>query len=138
MKWSDIAFHPAPKVLRQFAAAWLFFISAAGSYQWLARGHERVGQVMIATGLVIGLLGLIMPAAIRWLFVAAMVLAFPIGWVVSQLMLVIMFYIVLTPVALIFRLRGRDLLGRKPAPGRVSFWTKKTTPEDMRSYLRQY
>jgi hypothetical protein len=138
MKWSDVSLNPAPKVLRQFAGGWLVFISAAGAYQWLARGHERVGQGMIAAALVIGLLGLIKPTAIRWLFVAAMVLAFPIGLVVSQLMLAIMFYLVITPVAMFLRLRERDLLDRKPAPGRASFWAKKTTPQDVRSYFRQY
>ena len=138
MKRSDIPWHPTAKTLRQFAGAWLVFISALGAHQWLARGHERAGQVLIAVALVIGLPGLITPGAVRWLFVAATVLTFPIGWLVSQLVLAIMFYLVITPVAVFFRLRGRDLLVCKPAPGRASFWTEKSTPQDMRSYLRQY
>jgi hypothetical protein len=138
MKWSDIQFKPPANIVRQFAGGWLVFIGALGAHQWLARGHERVGQMMIAAALVIGLLGLIKPAAIRWLFVAAMVVAFPIGWVVSHLLLAIMFYLVLTPVALFFRLRGRDLLHRKRSPGQASFWKEKITPQEARSYFLQY
>ena len=138
MKWSDIALHPRPKALRQFAGAWLLLLGAAGAYQWLARGHERVGAGLIAAALLIGLPGLIRPMTIRWLFVGAMVLAFPIGWLVSQLALAIVFYLVITPVAVFFRLRGRDLLARKPAPDRASFWTEKSTPLDVRSYFRQH
>src|SRR6266699_3854776 len=138
MKWSDIPPNTTLKTLRQFAGAWLVFVSALGAHQWLAKSHERTGQVLIAAGLVIGLLGLIKPVAIRWLFVTAMLLTFPIGWVVSQLVLAILFYFVLTPMAVFFRGRGRDRLARKPAPDRASFWTEKTTPLDVRSYFRQY
>jgi hypothetical protein len=138
MKWSGIPLHPTAKILRQFAGAWLVFISALGAHQWLVRGHERAGQALIAAALAIGLPGLVKPVAVRWLFVAAMVLTFPIGWVVSQLMLAIMFYLIITPVAVFFRLRGRDVLACKPAPGRASFWTEKSTRQDARSYLRQY
>ena len=67
-----------------------------------------------------------------------MVLAFPIGWVVSQVMLLLMFYLIITPVSLFFRIQGRDALARKPAPNRASFWQPKQTPEDVRSYFRQY
>jgi hypothetical protein len=87
---------------------------------------------------VVGGLGLIRPAAMRWLFVGATVLAFPIGWVVSQVMLAVMYYGIITPLAVWFRLRGRDLLSRKPAPNRASFWAPKHTPSDMRAYFRQY
>jgi hypothetical protein len=138
MKWSDIPWNPSAKSLRQFAGAWLVFLGATGAHQWLARGHERRGQALIAVALVIGLPGLVKPVAVRWLFVAALVLTFPIGWAVSQLMLAVMFYLVITPVAVFFRLRGRDPLARKPAPDRASFWTEKSLPHDVRSYFRQH
>jgi hypothetical protein len=107
-----------------------------GLHQWLARGRGRAGQVLIVVALVIGLPGLVKPFAIRWLFVGATVLTFPIGWIVAQLVLAIMFYLIITPVALVFRLRGRDRLARKPAPECASFWTEKGTPQDVRSYFR--
>src|SRR5213593_4209422 len=138
MTLSDIPFQPTSKMLRQFAAAWLVFFLAMGAHQYLGRGHPGVGAVLVGTAVVVGTLGLIKPAAVRWIFVGWMVLAFPIGWIVSQVLLAALFYVVLTPVAVVFRWRGRDLLGRKPAPGRSSFWQPKRNPEDVRSYLKQY
>ena len=55
-----------------------------------------------------------------------------------QVLLLIMFYGIITPVALLFRARGRDLLCRKPTPERQSLWQPKTLPSDVRRYLRQY
>lgn len=138
MNWSDLPLKPTARVLRQFAAAWLVLFLAVGVHRYLARGQHQVGMAVGVMAVAIGVMGLIKPAAVRWLFVGATVLAFPIGWVVSQIMLAIMFYGIITPLALLFRIQGRDLLTRKRVPNRATFWTPKPTPEDMRGYFRQY
>ncbi len=138
MTWADIPFRPTRKALRQFAAVWLVFFLAFGAHQYLARSHHEVGFVLMVLAVAVGIVGLLRPAAIRWLFVGWMVVAFPIGWTISQLMLVLMFYLILTPVAVLLRLRGRDPLCRKRAPDRPSYWAPKQRPLDVRSYLRQY
>ena len=138
MKWSDLPFNPTARALRQFAGAWLIFFMAVGVFRYVVRGQHQLGIALEAMAVVVGGMGLMRPAAVRWLFVSATVLAFPIGWVVSHIMLAVMYYGIITPLALWFRIRGRDLLSRKPAPGRASFWAPKHTPEDMRTYFRQY
>jgi hypothetical protein len=138
MTWSDIPRSPTSRALRQFAAAWLVFFLAFGAHQYLVRGHHTVGVVVATLAVVFGGLGLARPAAVRWLFITWMVLAFPIGWAISQIMLAVMFYLLLTPVAILFRFQGRDPLARKPAPNRDSFWDPKPAPQDVRSYFRQY
>ena len=138
MRFSDIPFRPSPRILRQFAAGWLVMMGAVGVYQAWHHNRKALGAVLAAIALVIGFLGLLQPKAVRWLFVLCMVLAFPVGWVVSQLTILLLFFLVLTPVALIFRLRGRDLLRRKLLKDQESFWTPKRMPEDPQSYLNQY
>ncbi len=137
MKWSDIQFQPTKKVLRQFAAAWLVFLLAWAAHQ-LARGHQQAALILGALALVVGGLGLLVPTAIRWIYVGCMLVAFPVGWVVSLVMLALMFYCLITPVALFFRLRGRDLLHRAPPRDGSSFWTTKSLPQEVRRYFRQY
>ena len=138
MTWSEISFNPRSRTLRQFAGAWLVGFVGLGADLYHKHGEHRAGLALGAMGIVIGGLGLLKPAAVRLLFVVCMVLAFPMGWLLSNLMLALMFYGIITPIALVFRIKGRDLLHRKPAPGRASFWIPKQTPRDMRSYFRQY
>jgi hypothetical protein len=138
MKWSELPLKPSAKALRQFAGAWLVFFSLWGLQQWFGKSRAELGQVLCIIAVVIGVLGLIKPPAVRWLFVTWMMLAFPIGWVISQIALLILFYGMITPVALFFRLRGRDLLSRKPAPERGTFWVDKSNPSDTRGYFNQY
>jgi hypothetical protein len=138
MKWSDLQLPPTPRVLRQFAAAWLVILLAWAAQQGLARGHRTAALVLGALAVAAGLPGLLAPAAIRWLYVGCMIVAFPVGWVVSQVLLGLLFYGVMTPVALFFRWRGRDPLHRAPPGNRASCWAPKTQPRDVRRYFRQY
>lgn len=138
MKWSDLPFHPSHKVLRQFAALWLAFFLALGASQWCLRDRPWSGLALAAAAVLVGLPGLFRPALLRWIFVGWMVVVFPIGWLISLLMLTVVYFLVLTPVALFLRLRGRDLLDRKPAPEQPSFWEPKQSPRDPRRYFRQF
>ena len=85
-----------------------------------------------------GPLGLLWPRLIQPVYVGWMVLAFPIGWTVSQAMLVVMFYGLFTPIALLFRLIGRDPLHRVRRPGLETYWSPKPSSTDLRSYFKQF
>ncbi len=138
MRWADLPLRPSAKVLRQFAGAWLAFGLALGLYEWLARGHHRLGPILCLLAVGVGVSGLIRPGLVRWLFIAATVAAFPLGWLVSQAVLLFLFFAVITPFSLWFRLRGRDPLGRRRQPDRPSFWVPKQQPRDISRYFRQY
>jgi hypothetical protein len=85
-----------------------------------------------------GLAGLARPSLLRWLFVGWMKVAFPLNWIVSELVLALIFYVVLTPLALFFRLVGRDALDLKVSAGRASYWVPKPPASDVRRYFRQH
>lgn len=48
-----------------------------------------------------------------------------LGIINVTLILSILFYIIFTPIGLIIRLFGRDLLDRKIEKGKASYWLKK-------------
>lgn len=124
------------RVLRQFAGLWLLFLGSVACYQQLV--HERTNVALICAGLaVLGPLGVIWPRIIRPVFVTLMAITYPIGWVVSHILLGLLFYGVFTPVALFFRLIGRDALGRQRSASQATYWTPKPMATDLRSYLRQ-
>ncbi len=62
---------------------------------------------------------------------------YPIGWLVSRLLLGVLFYGMFTPLGLLFRLLGRDALARRARPDASSYWITKEGPNDARSYFRQ-
>ena len=137
MKWSDLPLHPTPRMLRQFAAALLVFLALdCALFPGVLR--HPAGRCVIGALAVMGVAGLALPALIRWLFIGATVAAFPIGWVVSQVMLALMFYVILTPLALVFRWRRRDELQLRRPPGDESRWTTRDAPPKPERYLKQF
>jgi TRAP-type C4-dicarboxylate transport system permease small subunit len=137
MQWSDVIAPPPQKLLRQFAGIFLvFFLGLAGWRVW--QGHADTWAMVLASmALAVGLVGLVRPSAIRFIYTGWMIVAFPIGWTVSRVALAIVFYAVITPVAFVFRLMRRDDLqlhrGEKGAP----YWKPKPSPESVRDYFRQ-
>src|SRR5262245_27002753 len=124
MRWSDIPRQPTPGTLRGFAAIWLAWFGGLGSVAWFVRDDQTTGLILWAVALAIGAVGLVYPALIRPVFVGAMVVTFPIGWVVSHLLLAAVFCCLFTPIGVVFRLIGRDALGlRRTAAG--SYWRPK-------------
>jgi hypothetical protein len=78
------------------------------------------------------------PGAVRWLFTGWMIVAFPIGWAVSHIMLAALFYGLFTPVALVFRTIGRDALRLRRDGAAATYWREKKVSGDVRDYLRQF
>jgi Saxitoxin biosynthesis operon protein SxtJ len=138
MRWADIQFQPNRSTLRQFAGLWLVFFGGVALWQARVKGHTSLGLSFAALALVVGLAGLTRPEWVRFIYVGWMVLAFPIGWTVSQVMLLVMFYGLFMPIGLVFRLIGRDPLQCARPSSRESYWSPKSAPADLRRYFKQF
>jgi hypothetical protein len=138
MQWSDVVAPPPTKMLRQFAG--LFLVVFLGLAAWRVwQGHaDTWAAVLAGSALLVGVVGLAWPPAIRYLYTGWMIVAFPIGWTISHLVLALMFYGLFAPVAAVFRLIGRDelRLRRKRSPD--SYWTPKPGAARARDYFRQF
>ena len=138
MRWSDIPFSPPPRTLRQFAGLWLVVFGGIAAWQGLVRGRPAVAAVVGTLAVAVGVAGLISPKLVRPVFVGWMVLAFPIGWTVSLLLLGLVYFGIVFPIGLAFRLAGRDALGLRPRPDLSTYWTPRAAPADVRRYFRQF
>lgn len=137
MQWSQVPWRPSRKMLREFAMLWVAFFALIG--WWNGWSAPILGSAAFWTILLgIGALGIVHPPLVRPIFVGWMVLAFPIGWCVLHLALAFVYFAVLTPIALVFRIMGRDLLQLRPAPERTTFWLPKVMPADTSRYLRTF
>lgn len=138
MQWSDIPRDPPLRQLRQFAGLWLVFFSLLAGWQALGRSNPIWSAVLGVLALAVGVPGLLRPVLVRPVFVGAMIAGFPIGWLVSKFLLAVVYYVLFTPVALLFRLVGRDALARRRDPAAATYWVPKPAPADSRSYFRQF
>ena len=133
----SVQWNPEKKQLRQFAGIWfpafcalLGWIIGKKTGQW---GAVEIGW-MLCGGM--ALAGFLFPPFIRPVFVGLILLTFPIGWVVSHVLLGAIFYLLVTPIGLVLRMTGHDPLQLKPPTGN-SLWKSPVGKTDPASYLRQ-
>jgi hypothetical protein len=74
----------------------------------------------------------------RWMFVGLMAVTLPIGLVVSFVVMALFFFGLLTPLGLIFRLRGRDVLNRRFDPDASTYWQNHKQAQDSKRYFQQF
>jgi hypothetical protein len=125
------------RTLRQFALLCLLIFGGLALSEYFR--HKQQGLALFFGGLagVLGFGGLIWPRGIRPIFITATTVSLPIGWVMSRLLLGMLFFVFFTPMALLFKLIRRDALCRRYAPEQKSYWEPKPGASDIRSYLRQ-
>lgn len=79
------------------------------------------------------------PAVLKPVYIFWMKLAFLLSWINTRLILLVMFYLIFTPIGLSMKLFGVDLLDRKIEKGKNSYWRikekKSFNPSD---YERQF
>jgi hypothetical protein len=66
------------------------------------------------------------------------VATYPLRWATSQLALVIIYFGLLTPLALFFRLVGRDEFEKSPDPARSTYWRPRSPAANRAQYLQQF
>ncbi len=146
-KLVEINFHPDTKTLRQFGVIALvgFGVLAALAYYELVvfsfgLGQARVPLVIVfaSLGVLALLFSLVAPRANRVLYVGLTLLAFPIGFVLSYLIMGTLFFLIIGPIALIFRVLRRDALHRRYDPAAATYWQKAAPRRDKESYFHQY
>lgn len=133
----SIQWNPQAKQLRQFAGIWFpAFCALVGWSIARKTGHWHEVEVVWIVAGVISIAGLVFPPIIRPVFVGLILLTYPIGWVVSHVLLGLIFYGIVTPIGIILRLTGHDPL-QINAPLGNSLWKSPTGKTDPASYLRQ-
>jgi hypothetical protein len=135
----EINRNPSARELRQFAGIWLPLAAAVAgtvvanqSASWLPAG------IIWTLGAVLGAAGVWRPRLVRPVFVGWITAAYPIGWVVSNLVLAMLFFLVVTPIGLLLRQVRRDPLARTFDRARDSYWEPRSASRDVGGYFRQF
>ena len=131
--------NPSQRELRQFGL--LFFPAFAAMIAWIA--YRATGQWPIP-GICLGLAGLsialgaLAPSAMRPIWIVTMYVTFPIGFVISHILMAIVYYLVLTPAGLLLRLFKGDPLQRRADPAASTYWIRRPEQPDPERYFRQF
>lgn len=138
MSLVQLNWRPNRKLLAEFSEAWMFFLGMLAAPLALYRGYPTVALVLWGVAIAGRAIGFIRPDWMRPCYILLSVVAWPIGWTISHLAMALVFYGVFTPVALVFRLIGRDALKRDLHPEATSYWEAYRPDRERARYLKQF
>ena len=133
MAFVEINWNPPQRDLRVFSG---LLIAFSGFIAW--KFDSTIGQSVAAIAAVAGVVGLAVPQVAKPIYVGWMVAVSPIEFVVSNLILAFVFYVVVWPLACLMRLKHRDALRLKVDRSVSTYWLPRETQRDPRRYFRQY
>jgi hypothetical protein len=85
---------------------------------------ERVCWVTVGLALAFIATAMIRPHWFRGFYRGGMTFSFHIGQVIGKVILIFFFLIIVTPMGLLLRLMGKDLLQLKRTPEKTTYWQK--------------
>ena len=117
--------------LRKFGLTIGAALSAIGILLYFL--EKSSANYFIIAGVIFALAAFIYPRILKPLNKAWMILSILLGWFMSRVILLILYYLVLSPIGIIAHLFGKKFLDLKIEKERSSYWTKreKTSPDKI-------
>jgi ABC-type uncharacterized transport system permease subunit len=131
--------NPSHRELNLFGFIWMGFFLLVADGLWLKLHALPIPVSFAAIAVLVPVLGWAVPSFMRVVYVGLSYVAWPIGFVVSHVLLGAVYYLLVTPIGLIMRAAGHDPMHRRVEPGAPSYWIKRDGGErDPGSYFRQF
>lgn len=82
--------------------------------------------------------GTFLPIVLRPIYRVWMGLAFVMGAIMSRVILMVVFFLTVTPIGWLLRITGKDLLRKKKDPAASTYWEPKVYRDDTPKRLERY
>ena len=111
----------------------LFIISALLAYY-----DKEAYQFIVIIASIFTALGFILPVLLKPIYFVWMTFAAILGWIMTRFILSMIFYFILTPIALVTRMLGEDFLALKKVQS-DSYWNQRESSEELdQNYEKQF
>ncbi len=138
MSLIQIDHNPSRRQLNIFGLIWLVFFGIIGGIAAGNGDSMLVAAVIWGLAVTIPVVGWTVPAFMRIAYVGLAYAAFPIGFVVSHVILLVVYYLVLSPVGLLMRLFGYDPMGSTFDANAKTYWCPRDKKDSLKEYFRQF
>ena len=129
--------HPNRDELRRFAVSTLVGFGVLGTMVAWRNHHVTASTFLLWSAGVALALGAMTPPFGRAVYLAVYLPATAMGYVVSHLILMLLFFVVFLPLGLLLRLTGQDLLLLRHYPGQ-SMWTDRALATNPNRYYHPF
>ena len=125
------------KELKEFGITLSIVFGLFGTLLWWR--HKPYFCYLFYASAFFGLFGLPLPTVLKPIQKIWMTIGLLMGFVMTKVILSVLFYLVITPISIICRLLGKDILDLKIDKNKKSYWIKREKSIINKSrYEKQY
>jgi hypothetical protein len=124
------------KDLRQFGIVLAAILIVFGAIHFL-KHRTILAEWFCGAGLIVLCLGLLAPRRLKNVYAVFLKVAHAIGWFNTRVILILIYYAILTPIAVILRICGKDLLNRKIEKSVSSYWSVRQSAKPTKEQLER-
>ena len=126
------------KELAWFGLLLLAFLGLVGLLVWRATGTLAASRYIWGVGVVLAAIYYAVPPLRLPMFKGWMYAAYPIGWVVSHVLLGLIYFGLLTPIGFLMRVFGYDPMERRFDRTAATYWIERERQIDAERYFKQF
>ena len=104
----------------------LFLVVIAGFLFWKGKASF---EIMLVAGLVLFVLGLTIPIVLKPVYWVWMAIGAVLGWIMTRVILGVLFYLVITPIGTLSRLSRNKFLDLKWQEAKDSYWNARNVEQ---------
>ena len=96
-------------------------------------------QILLTFGVTFCILGIAIPFILKPIYWVWMIFATILGWIMTRVILSLLFYIIFTPIGLILRFFGKQFLELRWDKSKESYWNYRTNERLIKeNYEKQF
>jgi hypothetical protein len=126
----------SPRALRRFGVTVGLVILLLGAILlWRDRGAS---WLLISIGALLLVAAGSAPSSLKWVHGPWMIASLALGWIVTRILLTIVFFLVITPIGLLQRLFGKSAIEVAFTANSASYWQRRTASPVQQDYEKQF
>jgi uncharacterized membrane protein len=113
------------KEIKKFGLVIMVALTIIASIIYYKSGYSIIINYLLGSGIVLLVSAILSPNILVPIYKVWMSLAFILGSIVSRIILTILFYFLISPIGIIIKIFGNDIINLKIDKERKSYWIKK-------------
>lgn len=129
--------NPRPQDLRWFGLIFLLFFTLVSGIVFWRTQSTPIASTIWGIAAAVCLVYYAAPPLRQPIYIGWMAIVFPIGWVLSHVILGAIYFLVVTPIG-VLRRSVRDPMRRQFEPDAASYWRPYNPHRESKQYFRQF
>ena len=134
----ELRINPAARDLKWFGLILLAFLGLVGILVWRATGSLAWPRLIWGGAATLSLIYYVARPLQRPMYIGWSYLTYPVGWVISHVLMALVFFGLFTAVGLLMRLFRYDPMMRTFDRSAKTYWVPHEDQADVAYYFRQY